>query len=87
MKHLVGFRVYQEDKLVIRWTGYEGDIRRDYSQGKRISAHHYKRFPWVREMTRIYVKQGVVKAVKFIRYTTGWSILESKLFLDSIRFF
>lgn len=85
MKRLVNARIYQEDKLVIRWvigSGYEQQV---YFQGKRLPKAVYEIYPWVRDAVRIYVKSGTIDAIKFIRQETGWSILQSKQFIDSIR--
>lgn len=88
MKRLVGFKVYQEDALVIRWTNNSKSWadRINYSQGKRIPKAQLDRFPWARELTQIYVKQGTVEAIRFIKQQKpSISLLDAKLLLDSFR--
>jgi hypothetical protein len=89
MKRLVGFKVYQEDALVIRWTNnaVTWEDRKNYSQGKRIPKAQLDRFPWAKEMIRTYVKSGTVEAIKFIKVKKPEiRILDAKLLLDSFRF-
>jgi hypothetical protein len=75
MKHLVGYEVYQDDALVIRWK--RSKMRTSwtdaytYSQGKRLSKAILDKYPWAREMAREYVRDGSVAAVKFIRKEKG----------------
>jgi hypothetical protein len=90
MKRLFGFRIYQEDALVIRWSnssnaaGWENI--KTYYQGKRIPWEQYKRFPWVREMIRVYVEQGTTAAIVFIkRQNPKLRIKEAVNLLDSFR--
>lgn len=88
MKRLVGFKVYHEDALVIRWTNNSKSWadRINYSQGKRIPKAQLDRFPWVREMTRIYVKFGTIEAIRFIRMEKpDITLLGAKLLFDSFR--
>lgn len=86
MKRLTDFRVYQEDKLVIRWTGKEGKEYKYYSQGKRVPKSVYEKYPWMREAVRIYVRTGIVSTIKFIRGITGMSISDAKKVIDNVRF-
>lgn len=88
MKHLEGFKVYQNDNLVTRWTNCARNWSeiKNYSQGKRIPKAQYERYPWAKEMVRIYVNKGTIEAIKFIKVqipTIG--LKEAKDLLDSFR--
>jgi hypothetical protein len=88
MKHLVGFKVYQEDALVIRWTNnaVTWEDRKNYSQGKRIPKAQLDRFPWAKEMIRRYVVAGTIEAIKFIKVQKPEiSLYDAKMLLDSFR--
>jgi hypothetical protein len=88
MKHLVGFKIYQEDKLVIRWTNCArnlGEVK-NYFQGKRIPKAQYERYPWARKMIRIYVEKGTIEAIKFIKVQIPIiGLKDAKDLLDSFR--
>jgi hypothetical protein len=90
MKRLEGYQVYQEDDLVIRWkrmglSKKQGDYL--YSQGKRLPKAKLELFPWIHTMARIYVKDGSVSALKFIRsaHPAGLGLKQAYDFLNSIR--
>jgi hypothetical protein len=86
MKHLEGYEVYQEDALVIRWKRTERApllCPYTYSQGKRLSRAKLNLYPWAQKMARIYVKDGTIEAIKFVREQTGCGLQEA---LNKVRF-
>lgn len=88
MKHLRGFKIYQNDNLVTRWTNCARNWSEtvNYFQGKRIPEAQYNRYPWARKMVRIYVEKGAIEAIKFIKLQIPTiSLKDAKELLDSFR--
>ena len=73
MKCTVGMRIYQNDRLVIRFQ----DGSKHYSQGKRVP----KDCPIPRSVIRLYVKKGSTQAVKELINLTGMKLSEAWPFI------
>lgn len=75
-------QVYQ-DRLVIRVLTKDG---RTISQGKRLSEKKLGNLDFeIKDIQKVYVKSGTVKAVKFIREQTYLSIRDCLAMLDNLR--
>jgi hypothetical protein len=75
--------VYEDNRLIIRWrhTGRQAV----YSQRKRLPNWMYEKYPDIKIITELYMKNGAVAAVRHLKDSRNLSLKEAYAFLNELR--